>query len=242
MHRLGFEDRDIDSLIYQIKANPDIHVQSVFSHLAASEDPLLDDFTRYQIALFAEMSKKIISELGYSVLRHILNSAGISRFSGDQMEMVRLGIGLYGVGFDKEEQERLRNVSTLKSTVSQVKYVQRGETVGYNRAGRVNRDTIIAIVPIGYADGLNRKLSDGTGRLFIHRLPAPIIGNICMDLCMIDITDIFKEGVANVQEGDEVIIFGDEYPLTKLAEDLGTIPYEILTSLSRRVKRVYYHE
>jgi alanine racemase len=242
MHRLGFESMDIEPLIQRIKANPDIHVQSVFSHLAASEDPLHDEFTRYQVDFFREMSEKISSELGYPVLRHILNSAGISRFPGDQMEMVRLGIGLYGVGFDKEEQNRLRNVSTLKSTVSQVKYVKADETVGYNRAGKLNRDSVIAIVPIGYADGLNRKLSNGKGRLFIHGFPVPIIGNICMDFCMVDITDIREEGAVDVQEGDEVIVFGDEYPLTLLAQDLGTIPYEILTSLSRRVKRVYFHE
>jgi len=242
MHRLGFESGDIDSLIHLIKNNPDIHVQSVFSHLAGSEDPLLDEFTLHQIDLFREMSEKIISELGYPVLRHILNSAGFSRFPSDQMDMVRLGIGLYGVGFDQNEQKCLRNVSTLKSTVSQVKQVRVNETVGYNRAGILNRDTVIAIVPIGYADGLNRKLSNGKGRLFIHGIPAPIIGNICMDLCMVDITDILANGDVTVQEGDEVIVFGDEYPLTLLARDLGTIPYEILTSLSRRVKRVYYHE
>jgi len=242
MHRLGFEREDIDSLVLQIKASPEIHVQSVFSHLAASEDPLHDEFTRHQIDLFREMSELIGSELGYPVLRHILNSAGISRFPGDQMDMVRLGIGLYGVGFDKEEQERLRNVSTLKSTVSQVKYIKENETVGYNRAGKLSRDTVIAIVPIGYADGLNRKLSNGTGRVFIHGKPFPIIGNICMDFCMVDITGISEKAVVDVREGDEVIIFGDENPLTLLADDLGTIPYEILTSLSRRVKRVYYHE
>jgi alanine racemase len=188
------------------------------------------------------MSDKISSKLGYMIMRHILNSAGITRFPDDQMEIVRLGIGLYGVGFDKEEQNRLRNVSTLKSTVSQVKFIKSNETVGYNRAGKLYRDTFIAIVPIGYADGLNRKLGNGAGRLYIHGKPAPIVGNICMDLCMVDITDILEKGVINIQEGDEVIVFGDEYPLTLLASDLGTIPYEILTSLSRRVKRVYFHE
>ena len=242
MHRLGFEEKDMDSLIRQIKNNPEIYIQSVFSHLAASEDPQQDEFTRYQINRFREMSDDFSSKLGYRVMRHILNSAGISRFPGDQMEMVRPGIGLYGVGFDKEEQDRLRNVSTLKSTVSQVKYVKANETVGYNRAGILGRDTVIATVPIGYADGLDRKLSNGTGRLFIHGKPVPIIGNICMDFCMVDITDILEQGAFDVQEGDEVIVFGDEYPLAQLARDLGTIPYEILTSLSHRVKRVYYHE
>lgn len=242
MHRLGFEQEDMDSLIQQIKNNPDIYIQSVFSHLAASEERQQDEFTRYQIDRFRKMSDKISSKLGYMIMRHILNSAGITRFPDDQMEIVRLGIGLYGVGFDKEEQNRLRNVSTLKSTVSQVKFIKSNETVGYNRAGKLYRDTFIAIVPIGYADGLNRKLGNGAGRLYIHGKPAPIVGNICMDLCMVDITDILEKGVINVQEGDEVIVFGDEYPLTLLASDLGTIPYEILTSLSHRVKRVYFHE
>jgi Alr-MurF fusion protein len=240
MHRLGFDRKDIDSLILRIKNNPEIHVQSLFSHLAASEDPHQDAFTHYQVALFREMSDRISTDLGYPVLRHILNSAGISRFPGDQMEMVRLGIGLYGVGFNAEEQGMLRNVSTLKSTISQMKFVGSDETVGYNRAGKLERDTVIAIVPIGYADGLNRKLGNGKGRLFIHGQPVPIIGNICMDLCMVDITDIPED--VEVQEGDEVIVFGDEYPLTQLAADLETIPYEILTSISRRVKRVYFHE
>jgi alanine racemase len=240
MHRLGFDRRDIDSLIRRIKSNPGIHVQSLFSHLAASEDPRQDAFTLYQIKLFREMSERISTELGYPLMRHILNSAGISRFTGDQMEMVRLGIGLYGVGFDAEEQGRLRNVSTLKSTISQMKLVSPNETVGYNRAGKLERDSVIAIVPIGYADGLNRKLGNRKGRLFIHGNPVPIIGNICMDLCMVDITDIPAD--IDVQEGDEVIVFGDEYPLAQLAADLETIPYEILTSISRRVKRVYFHE
>jgi Alr-MurF fusion protein len=242
MHRLGFEPGDIGAMVSTIRNNPGIHVQSVFSHLAASEDPQHDEFTRNQITSFRKMSEKISSGIGYPVIRHILNSAGISRFPGEQMEMVRLGIGLYGVGFDQEEQDRLRNVSTLKSTVSQVKHVKANDTVGYGRAGKLDRDSVIGIIPIGYADGLNRKLGNGKGRLYLHGVPVPIVGNICMDLCMVDITGIAEKGVSDVQEGDEVIIFGDKNPLNLLAEDLGTIPYEILTSLSRRVKRVYYHE
>ena len=158
------------------------------------------------------------------------------------MEMVRLGIGLYGVGFDVGEQGKLKNVSTLKSTISQVKHVRSEETVGYGRAGQLERDSVIAVIPIGYADGLDRKLGNWKGRLFIHGHPAPIIGNICMDLCMADVTDIIKKENINVAEGDEVIVFGDNYPLTQLAAELETIPYEILTSISRRVKRVYFHE
>jgi alanine racemase len=243
MHRLGLDPGEVERIVQRIRLNPAIHVQSVFSHLSASEDPAHDDFTREQIRRFREMCDKIVKGIGYPVIRHIMNSAGISRFREEQMEMVRLGIGLYGVGFDDAEQTMLVNVSTLKSTISQIKMVKAGETVGYGRAGKVNEDSIIAIVPIGYADGLNRRLSNGKGKLFINGRPAPIIGNICMDLCMVDITGFYAtDGTTPVKEGDEVIIFGKVNPIANLARDLGTIPYEILTGISRRVKRVYFHE
>jgi len=243
MHRLGFESADIEPLVIQLRLNPGIHVQSVFSHLAASEDPVHDEFTQFQIRKFKKMCERIVSGIGYPVVRHILNSAGISRFGDEQMEMVRLGIGLYGVGFNSEEQSRLRNVSTLKSTISQIKNVKGGETIGYNRTGKVISDSIIAIVAIGYADGINRRLSNGTGKFFINGMAAPVIGNICMDLCMVDITEmIVNASKERIKEGDEVIIFGKEYPISNLAKDLDTIPYEILTGISRRVKRVYFHE
>ena len=243
MHRLGFEPQDLDRFLDKMKRNPGIIVQSVFSHFAASEDPNEDDFTHNQIACFNEMAGKIQQELGYTFLTHIQNSAGISRFPDTGMNMVRLGIGLYGVGFNAEEQSHLRNVSTLKSTISQIKQVKAGETIGYNRKGITSHDTWIAIVPIGYADGLNRRLSNGIGRLFIHGFPAPVIGNISMDTCMVDITEICEKEHRNpVREGDEVIVFGDLYPISRLAQDMETISYEILTSISRRVKRVYFHE
>ena len=243
MHRLGFEKQDIDGLISRIKGNPKIHVQSVFSHLAASEDPGQDPFTRFQIAQFREMTGKIASKLPDPFLKHILNSAGITRFSDAQMDMVRLGIGLYGVGFNEDEQKKLKNVSTLKSVISQIKEVKTNDTIGYGRSGVAKRDSVIAIVPIGYADGLNRRLSNGIGKLFINGRTAPVIGNISMDTCMIDITDIVTgPNSITVNEGDEVIVFGDEYLLDRLARDLGTIPYEILTNISRRVKRVYFYE
>ena len=242
MHRLGFDEQDVDQLLAQIRSNTKIKVESLFSHLAASEAPLHDDFTLTQIEHFKRVSKKIIEYLGYPVSRHILNSAGISRFPQEQMEMVRLGIGLYGVGYNPEEQLALKNVSTLKSAISQLKRISAGDTIGYNRAGKITRDSTIAIIPIGYADGLNRRLGNGTGKIFVEGCPAPVIGNICMDLTMIDVTDIIENKGISVREGDEVIIFGDEYPISNLAEDLGTIPYEILTVISRRVKRVYYHE
>ena len=243
MHRLGFEPKDLDILLGKLTKTPGIIVQSVFSHLAASEDPHEDIFTQNQIAGFNEMVGKIQRELGYKFLTHIQNSAGISRFPDAGMDMVRLGIGLYGVGFNPDEQSHLRNVSTLKSTISQIKHVKAGETIGYNRKGITTDDTWIAIVPVGYADGLNRRLSNGTGRLSIHGFPAPVIGNISMDTCMVDITEIRRKESGNpIREGDEVIVFGNLYPIAHLAHDLETIPYEILTSISRRVKRIYFHE
>lgn len=243
MHRLGFEQQDLEELIKRIKGNPNLHVQSVFSHLAASEDPGQDPFTRFQIGLFREMTGKISADLKEPFLRHILNSAGITRFPEAQMDMVRLGIGLYGVGFNENEQKKLKNVSTLKTVISQIKEVKANETIGYGRRGVAQRDSVIAIIPVGYADGLNRRLSNGVGKLFINGRAAPVIGNISMDTCMIDITDIIAgPHKLTVNEGDEVIVFGDDYLLDRLAHDLGTIPYEILTNISRRVKRVYFYE
>lgn len=234
MHRLGFMPGEIEALIDRLINTKTIFVQSVFSHLAASEDPAEDAFTRRQFEQFNEMAAKFRREVNPELLAHILNSAGINRFPEAQMDMVRLGISLYGITFN--ENENLENVSTLKSIVSQIKEIKAGETIGYNRTGRAEKDMTIAIVPVGYADGLNRKLSNGKGKLYINGKPAPIIGNVCMDMCTIDITGL------PVNEGDDVIIFGKDHPITGLARDLETIPYEVLTNISRRVKRVYYHE
>ncbi|MFZ4521616.1 MAG: bifunctional UDP-N-acetylmuramoyl-tripeptide:D-alanyl-D-alanine ligase/alanine racemase [Bacteroidales bacterium] len=255
MHRLGFVESELEPLLVALKQNPGLWVQSVFSHLAASEDPAEDDFTRSQIGRFKEMSSRITQDLDYPVLRHVLNSAGISRFPEAHFDMVRLGIGLYGVGSSAEEQALLRNVSTLKSVITQVKQIPAGETIGYNRRGKAEKQTVIAILPVGYADGLNRRLGNGHGKLYIHGKPVPIIGNVCMDLTMIDVTDFFpdKKTVENrmeekdnqaisVSEGTEVVIFGDLHPVTEIARELGTIPYEVLTGISRRVKRIYYYE
>jgi Alr-MurF fusion protein len=241
MHRLGFMKSGIDELCAILAGHPHFTVRSVFSHLAASEDPAEDEFTRSQIREYHEMADRIHAAAGYPFLQHVLNSAGIIRFPEAVMDMVRLGIGLYGVGFDDMEQSRLRNVSTLKTVISQVKEVKADDTVGYNRKGILHRDSVIAVVPIGYADGLNRRLSNGMGKLFIHGRPAPVVGNISMDICMVDITDIVTSGI-RVKEGDDVIVFGDSYLLSSLARDMGTIPYEVLTSISRRVKRVYFYE
>lgn len=236
MHRLGFLPEEIDSLISRLSGNKAIYVQSVFSHLAASEDPKEDDFTRYQISQFETMAEKFKKQLRHNILRHILNSAGISRFPEAQFEMVRLGISLYGVPTAENEMGKLENVSTLKSTISQIKRIRQGETIGYNRTAKAEKEMTIAIIPIGYADGLNRKLSNGNGRVYINGIAAPVVGNVCMDMCMIDITGI------EAREGMDVIIFGKEHPISELASAIGTIPYEVLTSISRRVKRVYYHE
>ncbi len=236
MHRLGFLPEDVDQLIERLTGNRAIYVQSVFSHLAASENPDEDDFTRSQISQFENMAAGFKKHIRPSIQMHILNSAGISRFPQAQFDMVRLGISLYGVPTVEVEKDKLENVSSLKSTISQIKVIKKGETIGYNRSAKADNDMTIAIIPIGYADGLNRQLSNGIGRVFINGMAAPIVGNICMDMCMIDISGI------TAHEGEEVIVFGKEHPIAELARAIGTIPYEVLTSISRRVKRVYYHE
>jgi len=243
MHRLGFDPSEVDELITRLQKHSEINVKSVFSHLAASEDPSEDDFTQSQIHSLKEVADRIQTGLGYLIPRHILNSAGISRFPDAQMEMVRLGIGLYGVGFNEKEQHSLRNVSTLKTMISQIKKVKAGETIGYNRKGIAKTDLVIAILPIGYADGFDRRLGNGVGKVMINGFQAKTIGNISMDTCMVDITEqIASTGSSLIKEGDEAIVFGDAYPISQLAIDLGTIPYEILTGISRRVKRIYFYD
>lgn len=236
MHRLGFEEPDINELIVRIKNNKQLKICSIFSHLAASDEPEHDDFTWQQIKKFNSMSEMIKSHFNYPILKHILNSAGISRFPDAQFDMVRLGIGLYGIGANALEQAQLQHVSTLKTSISQIKNIPANETIGYSRKGVAKYDMKIATVPIGYADGLSRKLSNGKGKMMIKGKPAPIVGNVCMDMCMIDITNI------PVDENDEVIVFGESNPIMEIAKDIGTIPYEVLTNVSRRVKRVYYQE
>jgi len=236
MHRLGFENEDLDNLVQKIDNLPQIKVRSVFSHLVGSDDPDSDDFTRHQIEIFVQMTEKLKSALPYSFIRHILNSAGISRFPEAQFEMVRLGISLYGIAANANEQDDIETVTSLKTSISQIKIIQPGDTVGYNRAWIADRLTTIATIPIGYADGLSRRLSNGVGRMMVAGKLAPVVGNICMDMTMLDITGI------EAAEGDQVIVFGQELPITRLAEAMDTIPYEILTGISRRVKRVYFQE
>ncbi|HET6991673.1 MAG TPA: bifunctional UDP-N-acetylmuramoyl-tripeptide:D-alanyl-D-alanine ligase/alanine racemase, partial [Bacteroidia bacterium] len=236
MRRLGFDENELNELIVRLKNSRDLTVRSVFSHLAASDESEHDDFTRKQIRSFISMSDELRKHFSYPIDRHILNSAGILRFPDAQLEMVRLGIGLYGIAANEPEQKHLRNVSTLKTTISQIKNVPKGETIGYSRKGVALENMKIATVPIGYADGLSRKLSNGVGKMFVNGKPVRIVGNVCMDMCMLDISGMV------CAEGDEVIVFGTDHPITDLAKDMGTIVYEVLTNVSRRVKRVYYQE
>jgi alanine racemase len=234
MHRLGFDAQDIPLIAGQLNAQTGIALKSVFSHLAGSDSPQLDDYTQRQIRLFTDESKHLERLLGYPLLRHLLNSAGIERFPEAQFDMVRLGIGLYGIS--TPDNPLLQPVATLKTRILQIRELPAGETIGYNRAGVLTRRSRIACIPIGYADGLDRRLGNGKGKVFINGVLCPLIGNICMDVCMVDITDVPAD------EGDRVIIFGEPIPVGDLAQQLQTIPYEVLTSVSPRVKRVYFQE
>ncbi|MDR1130104.1 MAG: bifunctional UDP-N-acetylmuramoyl-tripeptide:D-alanyl-D-alanine ligase/alanine racemase [Prevotellaceae bacterium] len=232
MHRLGFEENDLPELCRILKNTQRIKVASVFSHLAASDESRHDEFTVSQIEKLRQFCRSLEEEIGYPFIKHILNSAGIERFPDAQFDMTRLGIGLYGVGIDANRSS-LASVGTLSSAIVQIKQVDGGETVGYGRHGRLTGTKTIATVPIGYADGLSRKLGNGKGYFMVNGKPAPITGNICMDSCMIDITGI------DAKEGDRVIVMGDAPSVYEIADAAGTIPYEILTGISQRVKRVY---
>ncbi|KAA6324939.1 hypothetical protein EZS27_025789, partial [termite gut metagenome] len=234
MHRLGFEPADTSRLINRLKGQSAVIPRSVFSHLAGSDSPEFDYFTRQQIAIFEQASAALQAMYSHKILRHICNSAGIERLPEAQFDMVRLGIGLYGI--NPINNSIIHNVSTLKTTILQIRDVPAGETVGYSRRGTLTRHSRIADLPIGYADGLNRRLGNGHSYCLVNGQRAPFIGNICMDVSMIDVTDI------DCKEGDKAIIFGDELPITQLANILETIPYEVMTSISGRVKRVYYQD
>lgn len=236
MHRLGFLEDEIDDLLKRLKSNDKIIVKSVFSHLAGADSQEFNDFTQKQIEVFDKTSSKIIEALPYKIIRHILNSAGISRFTDYQYDMVRLGIGVYGIAPCEEDKGKLKNVISLKTTIVQIKEYEVGETIGYSRKGVIERKSKIGVVPIGYADGLKRQLGNGNACFYVNGKAAPIIGNICMDMCMIDLTGI------ECKEDDIAILFNEDYPVERLAEACNTIPYEILTSISQRVKRIYYQE
>lgn len=236
MHRLGFVEDDYDWLCQQLLANPSIKVSTVFSHLVGADEGVHNNFSHLQYERFVKGASKIEEALGYKVTKHILNSAGIVRFPDFKLDMVRLGIGLYGVEATGQQQHFLQPVGTLKTVVSQIKYLAAGETVGYCRRGLVNHDSAIATLAIGYADGYDRGLGNGVGQVYVNGTLCATIGNVCMDMTMIDVTG------AEVEEGDEVIIFGNELPITDLSSRIGTIPYEILTGIGERVKRVFFKE
>ena len=235
MHRLGFDPhKDMPQLIERLHRQSAVIPRSVFSHLVGSDADKFDSFTRRQIELFEKASEELQSGFKHKILRHICNTAGIERYPGAQFDMVRLGIGLYGI--DPYDNHIINNVSTLTSTILQIHDVPADETVGYSRKGVLERDSRIAAIPIGYADGLNRHLGNGHGYCLVNGQKAPYVGNICMDVCMIDVTGI------DCKEGDKVEIFGDHLPVTVLSDLLDTIPYEILTSVSNRVKRIYFQD
>ncbi len=236
MHRLGFEEDNIEALISILKDNKSVKVKSILSHMATSDSMDNRDFALYQIQLFEKLSSKIISELNITPIRHLLNTSGISNFPEAQLDMVRLGIGLYGVSNDPQEQRFLENVGTLKSIISQIRIIKGGESVGYGRRFIAQKETTIATIPIGYADGISRHWGNGVGFVTINGQKATIVGSICMDMLMADVSEI------DCHEGDEVVLFGENPTVSFIAEKLGTISYEILTSISQRVKRVFYRE
>ena len=236
MHRLGFEEGNIAELIATLKGNKFVTVKSILSHMATSDDLKHQDFANSQLDLFEKLSSKLMTELQIKPIRHILNTSGISNFPEAQYDMVRLGIGLYGISNDDEEQKYLENVGTLKSVISQIRTIKAGESVGYGRRFIADKSMQIATIPIGYADGISRHWGNGVGFVTINNQKATIVGSICMDMLMVDITTI------NCKEGDTVIIFGESPTVTFMANQLKTIPYEILTSISQRVKRVFYRE
>lgn len=234
MHRLGFEPRHMSELCGMVSEYPEMKISSVYTHLAGADEEVHQDYSLSQLELFILMYEKLTEKLGYFPIRHALNSAGIIRFPEYQMDMVRLGIGLYGVEVSGKHDAQLKSVSTLKTTISQIKSLDAGDTVGYGRMGVMKTKGQIATIAIGYADGFDRRFSNGRGYVLINGQKAPVIGNVCMDMTMIDITDI------EAKEGDEVIIYGPGISLKELANRIGTIPYELLTNISSRVKRVYY--
>lgn len=235
MRRLGFDpERDVQPLIDRLRHQNALVPRSVFSHFVGSDSPDFDDFSRLQFERFSYASRQLQEAFPHRILRHICNSAGIERFPERHLDMVRLGLGLYGV--DPIDNRRLHNVTTLRTTILQIRDVPAGDSVGYSRRTILDRASRIAAIPIGYADGLDRHLGNRVGYCLVNGQQAPYVGNICMDVCMIDVTDI------PCHEGDSVEIFGDHLPVTELSDRLGTIPYEVLTSVSDRVKRVYFSD
>lgn len=244
MHRLGFVPEEIPQLLQELQQTSGeqkkpldyLSVASVFSHLAGSDEATHNDYSREQIKLFENAAQQIEASLGYKVIKHTLNSPGIVRFPEASFDMVRLGIGLYGVEANQIAQNQLQPISRLTTTISQIKELKTGETVGYSRKGLAKQPTKTATIAIGYADGFSRAFSNGVGKVMVNGVKVPVIGNVCMDMCMVDITGV------EANEGDEIVIFNEELSIIDLAQSIGTIPYEILTNISQRVKRVFYLE
>jgi alanine racemase len=236
MHRLGFQENNLSELIKTLQGNETVKVKSILTHMATSDELVHQEFAISQIKLFEKLSSQLISELKIKSIRHILNTSGISNFPEAQYDMVRLGIGLYGVSNDEDEQKYLENVGTLKSVISQIRNIDEGESVGYGRRFMAERQTKVATIPIGYADGISRHLGNGVGYVMINQKKAPIIGSVCMDMLMADVTEI------DCKEGNTVIIFGEQPTVVEISKLLKTIPYEVLTSISQRVKRIFYRE
>lgn len=236
MHRLGFEAGDIDALLQELKTAKRIKVKSIFSHLVASDDAMHDDFTKGQLENFKVIASRISDTLGYAPLKHISNTSGISRMPEAHLDMVRIGIGLYGFDAALKNNHGLQTVARLKTTVTQVRKVKANESVGYSRRGVMPKDGCVATVKIGYADGYSRMFGNGVGRMRVQGKAVPTIGSICMDMSMLDVTGL------DVKTGDEVVVFDDQLTIEMLAKQIQTIPYEILTNISQRVKRVYFYE
>lgn len=235
MNRLGFQSHQIDSLIEKLNHSPEIKIAGIMSHLPTADNPEDDEFTRQQIRKFYTLSQKIVENTNSKgCIRHICNSAGTERFPEAHFDMVRFGIGLYGISAINKD--NLTQISRLKTRISQIKHIPKTETVGYSLKGKLVRDSKIGVIAIGYGDGYNRLLSNRRGQVIVNGVKVPIVGNVCMDMSMIDLTD-----VENVKEGDEVILYGPEHPVYILAEQVNTIPYEIMTSTARRVKYMYVY-
>ena len=231
LNRLGFSSADIPTLLMQIKEIKELKVQSLFSHLAVSEEKEEQDFTDHQIAIFSKNAQQFQAGLSYKPILHILNTSGVINYPKAQFDMVRIGIGLYGFGNDNKETKQLKNTHNLKSIISQIHNIEPEESVGYNRAFIAKVKTKTATIPIGHADGISRKLGNGIGHVLINGQKAAIIGNVCMDMIMADITTI------NCTEGDEVIVFNSQEMIQEIADITATIPYETLTAISQRVQK-----
>ena len=231
LNRLGFGENDVDYIASQLKNNKAVKVVSIFSHLAASEDLNEQSFTKTQISSFKSITENFISTIGYKPLMHLCNTSGVLNFPEAHLDMVRSGIGLYGYGNSASETKNLKPIASLKSVISQIHSIKKGETVGYNRAFKSDAFKKTATIPIGHADGIGRHYGNSKGFVFINGKKANIIGNVCMDMIMVDVTHI------DCNEGDEVIIYNNQYTAENLAESAGTISYELITSISRRIKR-----